>query len=427
MAPPSATPTLPSPNRWHISFLLNLILVTRVLLACLILLLQVLFPSYDQSTPLFFPATCSSSADALVIQLVSPLLRWDALYFLSIARDGYELEKQHAFYPLYPAVVRAASGATSALLPLCPATSIALTALVLNQLLFVPCVLLLYSLVRRLSSARVALMSAALLVVSPATVFLVAPYTECVFLLLSLCGFHLYERGWLLPASAVFALTAATRSNGVLYAVFPCWTLLTTGLRWWKGGVKAAQVAYQAGVVGACIGLIFAPSVGYNLWSARPYCDLASSLLPLPPYCDTWYPSMYSYIQQHYWGVGFLRYYTLTQLPNFVLAGPMIGLSCAVLWSGWSRGAVLDVRGVWGPYVVLHGIMLGVGLTVLHVQVMTRFMSALPTVYVWMAELWMRETEGKGREMGRIRWWLYWCVGYMTLGTVLFTLFLPWT
>ena len=338
--------------------LLSLTLVTRSLLAGLVLLVQLLFPSYDQSTPLFFPPTCTSSADEWVIRLLSPLLRWDALFFLSIARDGYELEKQHAFLPLYPAVVRAASTGTSALLPLCPSTSLLLTAVVLNQLLFVPCVLLLYSLVKRLSSVRVAYASAVLLVVSPATIFLIAPYSECLFLLLSLCGLHVYERGWIAPASALFALTAATRSNGVLYLTFPCWSMLLLGHRWWRGEVKRVRVMSYAVEIGLSVGLILSPSIAYNIWSAQPYCDPVKSPLPLPPYCHTWYPSMYSHVQQHYWGVGFMRYYTLTQLPNFVLAAPIIGLSAAVLWGGWTGGGGgMDGRGVWAPYFVLHVIL----------------------------------------------------------------------
>ena len=33
-------------------------------------------------------------------------LRWDAVYFLKISEFGYALEKEHAFFPLYPILVR---------------------------------------------------------------------------------------------------------------------------------------------------------------------------------------------------------------------------------------------------------------------------------------------------------------------------------
>lgn len=34
-------------------------------------------------------------------------------------------------------------------------------------------------------------------------------------------------------------------------------------------------------------------------------------------------------MQKHYWGVGMLRYWTLANLPNFLLAAPALGLAAA--------------------------------------------------------------------------------------------------
>ena len=434
--------------RPHLRSLLRLTLVSRACLAVLGVVVHWLFPSFDQSTSLFFPPSCSSSVDVAVITTLSPLLRWDALHLLSVARDGYTTEKTHAWYPLYPALLSALSTGPSTLLPLCSSTSLLLTAVLLNQLLFLLSIPLLYLLVLRLSSSpRLSYLSAAFFVLSPASVFLIAPYTECTFVFLSLCAFCLHERGRLLPSSCVFALAAATRSNGALYAVFPTCEALQVGWQVWRGEKRDGRGLRRVVEAGVGVLIIAVPSVLYGWWSARAYCDASSSsALTLPAYCASLLPSMYSEVQRRYWGVGFLRYYTLQQAPNFLLAAPILALSISALSSSLSflspsaassssPTSLLNVRlhPRLVPYVLLHGALLVTALTVLHVQVSTRFMSALPTVYVWMAERWDGGKTGEGGKEGRsdistMGWWvLCWCLVYMTLGTVLFTLFLPWT
>lgn len=57
-------------------------------------------------------------------------------------------------------------------------------------------------------------------------------------------------------------------------------------------------------------------SQGYHLLGDAP-----------SPWCRERLPLSYSYIQKQHWDVGFLHYYQIKQLPNFLLAAPIIILS----------------------------------------------------------------------------------------------------
>lgn len=99
------------------------------------------------------------------------------------------------------------------------------------------------------------------------------------------------------------------------------------------------------------------------------------------PWCSKKLPSIYSFVQSHYWGVGLFRYFQLQQvfqplysstyqrtlcivvmiltafilisqfvymqLPNFLLALPVLCLSCAGCWTyfsqDWPRALLLGI------------------------------------------------------------------------------------
>ncbi|KAJ4413580.1 ER membrane glycoprotein subunit of the GPI transamidase complex-like protein [Neurospora sp. IMI 360204] len=43
-------------------------------------------------------------------------------------------------------------------------------------------------------------------------------------------------------------------------------------------------------------------------------------------WCGAVVPSIYTFVQKHYWNVGFLRYWTLPNIPLFLLAAPMLAI-----------------------------------------------------------------------------------------------------
>jgi hypothetical protein len=137
--------------------------------------------------------------------------RQDALWFLRIASTGYEAgDGSAAFFPLYPVVVRAASWVVGGR-PL-------LGAILVSNAAFFGSLLVLYDLTVREFSEAVARRTIVYIAIFPTAFFFFAPYSESLFLLLSLIAFREARRDRWASAAAAGALAALTRSIGVVLA-----------------------------------------------------------------------------------------------------------------------------------------------------------------------------------------------------------------
>jgi hypothetical protein len=140
--------------------------------------------------------------------------RWDAMQYLRIATQGY-FDAQEGwirivFFPLYPAVVW---------LTRLIVIDEHIAALLVSWLCLGGACVYLYKLVLADADEKAARRAVKYLLIFPVTVFLGAPFSESMFLFLSLaCLYHARTgRFWL--ACAAGALAALTRSVGVLLAV----------------------------------------------------------------------------------------------------------------------------------------------------------------------------------------------------------------
>ena len=144
--------------------------------------------------------------------LLSPLARWDAVWYLSIAHSGYgHAAGPTAFFPLYPLLVRGGAelggGSPGALL-------VASYVVSLGALL--GALVLLYRLVALELGRQAARTTLLLLCVFPGSLFFGAPYSESVFLLASVAAFYAARTGHFAWAGLAGGAAAATRSAGVL-------------------------------------------------------------------------------------------------------------------------------------------------------------------------------------------------------------------
>jgi hypothetical protein len=183
--------------------------------------------------------------------LLSPLARWDTTWYLGIAHSGYD-GPSTAFFPLYPLLVRglAPGGSPAALLVMSYAVSLAALAGALY---------LLHRLVALELGEGTARLAVPMLALFPGALWLGAPYSESLFLLLSVGTFYAARTGRWAWAGACAGLASATRSAGIVLLV-PLLVL------WWQSTPRRLRDL-------AWIGLAPAGLAAYSLYLAASLGD----------------------------------------------------------------------------------------------------------------------------------------------------------
>ena len=194
----------------------------------------------------------------LVDQIASNWQRWDALWYQHIATVGYGAQDgSTAFYPLYPLLSRALS---------VPSGNIVRAELFLSGVASLGASWLLWKLSRleilkhaqpdriggglRRRTVVAPLLTVLLTVLFPTGFFLLAPYTESLFLLLTVASFWFMRTGRLWAAGAMAFLASLTRAQGVLLALPIAYEVIRTrGTLAWvrrRGGHSPGMVGLAA-------------------------------------------------------------------------------------------------------------------------------------------------------------------------------------
>lgn len=138
--------------------------------------------------------------------------RWDALWFLRIAVEGYDDSTlSAAFFPLYPVLVRGVSSAIGA--------SPLGAALLVTHVAFLGALVVVFELTRDIFDRKFAQRTVLYMAIFPTAYFFVAPYTESLFVLLSAGAFLAARRRHWEWAGACGALASGTRSIGLILVV----------------------------------------------------------------------------------------------------------------------------------------------------------------------------------------------------------------
>ena len=258
---------------------------------------------------------------------------WDSEYFLFIAEHGYTYEQFLAFFPLYPLLMRfIASTFLTPLQLFLPMRSVLLiSGILITSFMFILATISLFQLTQKLTrNTSLAIVASILFCINPASVFMSSVYTESLFAFLSFAGMLAIAESKPTIATISFSLATATRSNGIVAAGFLVYFHLRKVLFHIRN-TKTLCLKFSVQhllLMAVHILIIVSPFIFIQMYGYYKFC-VETKNSSLSTFCNSSVPMPYSYVQRKYWDVGFLRYYQLKQIPNFLLASPMI---CLVLF-----------------------------------------------------------------------------------------------
>ena len=351
--PVAASPRLSDIDwRWALPRIAVLFVVTR-------LLVLVVAGAVEATQP-------ASLADAGLDMrpFITSLTVWDGGWFTSIAENGYHAEPfytnsngapyvDYAFYPLYPAVVRAATLVTGGDAPV--------AGVLAANAAFLLALTALYALSVRYLTPERALLSLWFLALAPGAAAFTLSYSDSLFLLLAV-GVFLAAEGrhpWI--AGLALALATLTRAPGLLLAL-PLLALYIErdGLRPTRAWIPvvlaplalAGFFAYTWWLTGDPL----APVTAYEYWDGNgPAEALPTAVAAIWPGTVAFYVFLFVFfrhspIRPAYWLVAALG------IAGFLLAGTLVSAPryIAVAWPfGW---ALASRNSRIGQAVVLVGL-----------------------------------------------------------------------
>jgi len=174
--------------------------------------------------------------------------RQDAVWYLRLADEGWsEDDASAAFFPLYPLTVRVVSWVL-------PGDDL-FAAILVSNVAFLGALLALFALTTEAFGVRIARRTIVVTAIFPTAFFFLAPYTESLFLFLSVLAFREARRDRWSGVAVFGGLAALTRSAGILLLPALAFDAL-------RGAGGRAMLARLAGVAAIAI----APLAWFAWW-----------------------------------------------------------------------------------------------------------------------------------------------------------------
>ncbi|KAF2493155.1 mannosyltransferase [Lophium mytilinum] len=441
-------------------------------------------PGYDTSTAILKRAGVLSTGEkgtssilhVLGERLALKLMRWDAIYFVKSAERGNLNEQDWAFSWAFSRLIHYLAKILSPQVDNAPLSTYIWAGIAISHISHLFSVLVLNRLFVRVQTNanrhRSAFLAASLHIVTPAGLFLSAPYGEALFSFLNFSGMLLYvqsqrqqsQNSWgflrgckIVASGALFSMAASIRGNGLLSGLIFVYDVVTHLPRVvnFSLSLDEFQRLLSTTVAGSLIIIgFFGPQwLAYEEYCGQTYMSSKFGR----PWCLRYVPSIYSWVQSHYWNVGFLRYWTISNVPLFLIATPLVWVMIrSAIWSlenkpkalvvdPQSRFSVRSVERVipkpsegYAPTEVERGflrrlalpqlVLALMALTNFHVQIINRIASGYPIWYLFIARILSHDSTplaSKQRPTDIMHVFIRWMIMYAIVQGSLFANFLP--
>lgn len=431
-----------------------LAVTSRLLIIILQFIFNIILPDHDARVFISPSDTTEeiSVYDRAVDFLFSGFFRWDAQYFLHIAKYGYTYENILAFSPLYPMSIRCLSTVLKGVfLALNYHSTMVLAALMINFICFVKSTAVFYDLSKIvLKDTALAYKAAVLYCVNPASIFFSAFYSESMYALITFQIMLAYVKNNPYVYFPI-GLSTLVRSNGLTNIGFPIYSWVRSLLRIalprlskkYDHQPSESPLPYGCTtMLGSLIWLVnivflsIVPYILLQLYNYSLFCfdneiEIPHHVLKYgqdnqflivgrtkPEWCSHQIPLSYSYVQKKYWNVGFMQYYEFKKIPNFVLAFPIlyVMLRRSIQFMNEHRVLLYTIGSFSGEgktyenskkkidpsdmfVFVIHGLFLTLFcILYVHIEVSTRLLCAASPLLYWYCALDMSHKSERRNE-----------------------------
>lgn len=446
------------------------------------------------------PREKNSLFDNLITSFFGGLVRWDAQYFIHIAKYGFTYENTLAFFPLYPMTIRCiAMLVRIVFFVLNDHSVIVLTAIVINFICFTKSAVILFDLsLHVLKDTSLAYKAAILYCLNPASIFFTAAYSESMFAYLTFRSMlaSVENEPYIFLS---LSLSTLVRSNGLINVGFLVYSwlksMITTAIPNFSSEYKYYSSKWSlifdlrhiylslCQIITVTL-LSIVPFFLFQVYNYSKFCIPQTNVTDLPPYvvhyaiennlvipgnvrmpwCDNLIPMAYSYVQDKYWNVGFMKYYRIKQIPNFLLAFPIlyIMLRFNMKFLREHKSDILALRFFRNeeektakyfyplemfPFVIHSLFLTCFCIFIVHIQISTRLLVSASPVAFWYCAfaLSYKTRSSEFDEVGNLdsKWKVFlltqkkysksdililgYFLSYITVGTFMYSNYLPWT